>query len=315
MLTSFLPFSKLTFAENISDWLSYLKTDNPLVASHWRRRSRPLVAVLLSPCFQNRGIGRAICAALAQQFPGPLILYAASRAGGFIDLTGLSNPPAVQIRPVQLSLTDKASITALSTMVSNEHRSCDVLINNAGLYYFQENVTAAQRQESLDVNYRGTLNVCQAFLPIMCKSGRTINVSSQSGQLKYFHPRLQAQFLKPDLTLTELDALVGEYSGSADQNTATALGWPPLAYFTSKAALNAATRILARQNPHLLINCCCPGWVSTPLGAQAGQPPNSVEEGARIPLQPAVGDIGQVIGRYWANDSVASTGNGAVRDW
>lgn len=46
----------------------------------------------------------------------------------------------------------------------------------------------------------------------MRKSGRIVNVSSQSGQLKYFHPRLQARFLSPDLTLTELDALVGEYS-------------------------------------------------------------------------------------------------------
>lgn len=41
----------------------------------------------------------------------------------------------------------------------------------------------------------------------------------------------------------------------------------------------------------------------------------SIEEGARIPLRLAVSDIGQVSGRYWANDSVASTGNGTVQDW
>lgn len=65
----------------------------------------------------------------------------------------------MQIHSAQLSLTDKASITALSTMVGNKHKSCDNLINNAGLYYFQENITATQRQETLDVNYRGTVNV------------------------------------------------------------------------------------------------------------------------------------------------------------
>lgn len=54
-----------------------------------------------------------------------------------------------------------------------------------------------------------------------------------------------------------------------------ARGWPPMTYFTSKAALNAGTRILARDNPDLLINCCCPGWVSTDLGAQAGTPPKT----------------------------------------
>ncbi|CAP98112.1 hypothetical protein E8E15_004804 [Penicillium rubens] len=273
---------------------------------------RPIVAVVTG---SNRGIGRAICAALAQQFPGPLVLYTASRAGTSFDLTGLAISPAVKLYPARLSLTDQASITALTTMVSKEHQGCDILINNAGLYYFQENITAAQRQETLDVNYRGTLNVCQAFLPIMRNNGRIVNVSSQSGQLKYFDPSLQKRFLDPDLTLTELDALVNEYSRSADQHTATASGWPPLAYFTSKAALNAATRILAHKNPHLLINCCCPGWVVTSLGAQAGQPPKSIEEGARIPVRLAIDDIGKISGRYWANDSVASTGDGRVQNF
>ena len=65
----------------------------------------------------------------------------------------------MQVRPAQLSLTDQASITALSTMVAHEHKGCDILINNAAIYYFQESITAAQLQETLDVNYRGTLNV------------------------------------------------------------------------------------------------------------------------------------------------------------
>lgn len=145
------------------------------------------------------------------------------------DLTGLTIPPTAKIHPARLSLTDQATITALSTMVGKEHMGCDILINNAGIYYFQENITAVQRQETLDVNYRGTLNVdhrilfsflpptnhrqvCQAFLPIMRKNGRIVNLSSQSGQLKYFDPSLQKRFLYPDLTLTELDALVNEYS-------------------------------------------------------------------------------------------------------
>lgn len=46
----------------------------------------------------------------------------------------------------------------------------------------------------------------------MRKNGRIVNVSSLASQLKHFHPRLQARFLKPDLTLTELNALVDEYS-------------------------------------------------------------------------------------------------------
>lgn len=51
-----------------------------------------------------------------------------------------------------------------------------------------------------------------------------------------------------------------------------------MTYFTSKAALNAITMILARDHPGFLINCCCPGWVGTELGNQAGHAPKTVGE-------------------------------------
>lgn len=40
-----------------------------------------------------------------------------------------------------------------------------------------------------------------------------------------------------------------------------------------------------------------------------------IEEGARVPLHLAFGEIGQVTGRYWANDSVSDTGIGKVQPW
>ena len=52
-------------------------------------------------------------------------------------------------------------------------------------------------------------------------------------------------------------------------------GWPKMTYDVSKAAENAITMILARDNPDFFINCCCPGWVDTELGDQAGPPPKT----------------------------------------
>ena len=52
-------------------------------------------------------------------------------------------------------------------------------------------------------------------------------------------------------------------------------GWPKMTYQVSKAAENAFTIILARDNPEFLINCCCPGWVDTRIGAVTGQPPKT----------------------------------------
>lgn len=77
-------------------------------------------------------------------------------------VTGIKNKnkKTVQLRPAKLSLTDNASIAAISTTIREEHSGCDMLINNAGVYYFRENITADERKETIDVNYCGTLRVC-----------------------------------------------------------------------------------------------------------------------------------------------------------
>ena len=86
--------------------------------------------------------------------------------------------------------------------------------------------------------------MCQAFLPILRRSqhGRIVNVSSEAGSL------------------------------------ASMSGTP--AYSTSKAALNAFTRVLAAElkGTNILVNSICPGWVATEMGGAGGRP---VEDGAK----------------------------------
>jgi NAD(P)-dependent dehydrogenase (short-subunit alcohol dehydrogenase family) len=52
------------------------------------------------------------------------------------------------------------------------------------------------------------------------------------------------------------------------------------AYSTSKAALNALTRVLAGElrSRGVLVNSVCPGWVATDMGGAGGRP---VADGAR----------------------------------
>jgi carbonyl reductase 1 len=37
----------------------------------------------------------------------------------------------------------------------------------------------------------------------------------------------------------------------------------PKSYQVSKALINALTVVLAKENPGVMVNCCCPGWVDT----------------------------------------------------
>lgn len=137
------------------------------------------------------------------------MLYAASRAGVAPEYT---TPTTVDVKPVQLSLTNTSSIQLLATTIEAEHGGCDVVINNAGVYYYRENITAQQRRETLDANYRGTLLVCETLIPIMRPGGRIVNLSSQSGQLRYFAPQLRKHFLEPGLSLSQLADLVAKYN-------------------------------------------------------------------------------------------------------
>ena len=118
------------------------------------------------------------------------------------------------------------------------------------------------------------------------------------------------------MTVQDLQAMVQEYQMHVEQGTEKETGWPKSAYGVSKASTNALTAVLARENPDLMINCCCPGWVDTDMGSIGGtRPPKAPEDGARIPIRLGFEDIHGVTGRYWGNPSVTDTGNGQVMDW
>jgi NAD(P)-dependent dehydrogenase (short-subunit alcohol dehydrogenase family) len=67
---------------------------------------------------------------------------------------------------------------------------------------------------------------------------------------------------------------------SSGAGSLSAMGDGLPAYSTSKAALNALTRLLAAElhGAGVLVNSVCPGWVATDMGGSGGRP---VADGAR----------------------------------
>lgn len=159
--------------------------------------------------------------------------------------------------------------------------------------------------------------MCEAFIQLLKKGvpGRIVNVSSTASSLANYSQQIQQRF-RDAKTPSDLDTMLQEYQRCVTNKAEAKSGWPKSAYSVSKASTNALTAILARQNPDILVNCCCPGWVDTDMGSIAGsRPPKSPEDGAKIPIRLGFGDLAGVTGKYWANTSVADTGDGQVLEW
>jgi carbonyl reductase 1 len=281
----------------------------------------------------NRGIGRGIIQLLARtQHQQPLIIYATSRAGTDLQIkTSHSN----EIRYSQLDVGDKSSISSFLQNIVNDNTPINVLINNAGINN-NGRETPNLASQVIDVNYRGTRDMCQMFLDDGKMSrnpgSRIVNVSSTACQLSNYTSSVQESF-RSVKSVADVDALAKNYESDVhkggDAQASGGWGAGSRSYQVSKALVNALTVVLAQKNNDVLINCCCPGWVDTDMGHQVGRPPKTLEEGARIPVRLAIGDLGpkgdrdgalgkdteRVSGGYFGNDGVSDRGWGKMRGW
>lgn len=189
----------------------------------------------------NRGIGLEVARQLAQK--GMMVIM-----GTRILEKGLAAAEKLpegegRVMPYQLDVKDHKSIDQLAKWVEQEFGHLEILVNNAGILYdtWQRASTADLNvvQEAYATNTLGAWRVCQALLPLIrqSQSGRIVNVSSGAGSL-------------------------------------ASMGAGTPAYSTSKAALNAFTRLLAAEleGTGILVNAVCPGWVATEMGGAGGRP-------------------------------------------
>lgn len=222
-----------------------------------------------------------------------------------------------------LDITDWSSISKFASSVSKSHpNGIDALINNAGLNLDTDNPPGLSiSTRTLKTNYYGTLAVTQALLSLL--SGptapelgkrRIVNVSSVGSTS--LSPAKKKE-LAACSTLDQIEKFGDTYLKAVADERVAEEDWPVgKSYSVSKAMLNSATSVMAREHANVLVNACCPGWCSTDTGKLTGAtPPKTPQEGARVPLRLAFGDLGGVSGKYWENESVTSKGEGNPSDW
>lgn len=278
----------------------------------------------------NRGIGQGIIQLLAKtSYPQPLTIYATSRAGTNL---GIEASPPNSIHYTKLDISSSTSIKSFFSSV----KDMGVLINNAGINN-NNSETPELAEQVIDVNYKGTRDMCEAFLSASngkkkSSSERIVNVSSTACQLTNYSPATADKF-RAVKSIQDIDALASAYTKAVHEGghaqKEAGFGSPPKSYQVSKALINALTVVLARDSQDVAVNCCCPGWVDTDMGHQVGRPPKTLEEGARIPVRLAIGDLGpkgdrdgglgrgseRISGRYFGNDGVTDRGWGRAREW
>lgn len=182
------------------------------------------------------GLGRAIAIALAQQGAEVAILdrdpAAAEESARLVQLAG---------GRARFFTCDVAQAQQVQQVVAQAAAATglDIVVNSAGVASAPgmpfTNNTEADWDRALAINLKGAVHVCQAAHPWLLRSpaGRIINISSITGVIA-------AAYMPP--------------------------------YSVSKAALNAWTRVLARELAphHIAVNAVCPGFIWTPLWEKLG---------------------------------------------
>ncbi|OIW11720.1 hypothetical protein TanjilG_20204 [Lupinus angustifolius] len=235
----------------------------------------------------------------------------------------------------QLDVADAASVASLAHFVKSEFGKLDILVNNAGIGGVvikdhdiissallnaaalpEDDARKAWTQtyelaeECLKINYYGAKITAESLLPLLQKSEspRIVNVSSTLGKLKFVSNEWAKGVFSDANNLTEekVDEVIKEFLKDFKEGALESKGWPRTlgAYTISKAAMNAYTRILAKNYPTISINSVCPGYVKTDITSNTGF--LTAEEGAASPVSLALLPNGSPSGLFYQRTEASS---------
>jgi NAD(P)-dependent dehydrogenase (short-subunit alcohol dehydrogenase family) len=207
----------------------------------------------------NKGIGREIVRRLAAL---DYVVWLGSRdAGRGEEAAAALRKGGGDVRFLALDVADDASVARAAAALSRDTDRLDVLVNNAGIAG-EDAAPSAASVEAMkavyEVNVFGVVRVTQAFLPLLraAPAARIVMISSGLGSL--------ARTSAPGHAFHRFN---------------------PLAYNSSKTALNALTVIFARElrDSKIKVNAGAPGYTATDLNNHSGT--RTVAQAAEIAVK------------------------------
>ena len=132
----------------------------------------------------SRGIGRAVCIALAEMGTNIALIYAGNAEKAEETLQLLAAYP-VQAKAYCCNVADFEATKAAVSEIHKTFGSIDICVNNAGIT--KDKLMLSMKPEEfaavIDINLTGAFNVLKQVYPVMAKqrSGKIINVSSVAG--------------------------------------------------------------------------------------------------------------------------------------
>jgi 3-oxoacyl-[acyl-carrier protein] reductase len=181
----------------------------------------------------SRGIGRAVCKALAAEGARVAVVFRGHQEAADQLVQEITQAGGKAIG-IQCDVADRASVTACVQKVEQELGPVRILVNNAGVIAdgLFVRMTPEEWNKVIGTNLGGVFNFCHevAFGMMQRRAGRIINISS-----------VAADYVNPGQTN----------------------------YSASKGAINSFTRALAVElaKRGVTVNAIAPGFVETDMSA------------------------------------------------
>jgi NAD(P)-dependent dehydrogenase (short-subunit alcohol dehydrogenase family) len=125
----------------------------------------------------SKGIGRAAASSYAKAGASNIIIGARSPLDDtkreVLSAAKEAGRPVPEVLTLELDVSDQASVEAAARRVEQQHKSLDVLVNNAGYLEPWDSVAESDPARwwmSWQVNVLGTYLMCRSFLPLLLAS-------------------------------------------------------------------------------------------------------------------------------------------------